>query len=317
MNTDDSLPTDSDLEDSSFQPQHSRTTFFKKKLLLLLLLFVGIGAVVAGYSWYQNQQPTAIDETVFQDAQGVIATVGEEQIFQSDLEQIIPLLPASENTQEQGLEVLVNHSIILQAAQEEGVIGIPSELFNKPYKNQSARFEFVDQVRQTIESNFSVIQGSVVSIYFLNESPGIIGYEAGREFAQQKINAIHQQVTNGEITMQQAGQMIAADAELERVDSAFRSNAYFEFSAGPDEGIVIDPDLDPAIRALDPGEVSSVLVGKGMDLSDWSPTSDVQVEVVDAMFMFAQVDKKETNLEYNSFDEWLEAKRMAYQVSYE
>lgn len=298
---------------------HSRPTSKNPALKYIALILVAI--LLAGLGWYYLQPRTMqlAEGDVFAEAQQVIAVVGEERIFASDLDQIRPLVPEFAE-EDHGMEMLVNHSVILQAAQADGLIEIPAELFDTPFKSQNLRLELVNQVKEDVESKLSRVRGSVVTIYFLNEYPGSIGYEAGREFARTKINAIHRQVINGEITMQQAGQLVANDPELERVDVMYKSNAYFEFDAGPDDQISSDPNLDPEIRSLSVGEVSQVLTGRGFDLTDWEDNlnnEDFIIEPQDAMFLFAQVSERTTDLEFNTFTDWLETKKAGYEIRYE
>lgn len=249
-----------------------------------------------------------------------IAVVGEETIYQEDLETESRNYIRTEEDNDVSsilMDKLINDSITLQAAAEEGYIELTSDVFNSPEKDYVQRASLVNRAKGEVEKNAAGISGSVVALWFYQDGrPGLIGYEKGEEIAIETITDLHEQVKNGEITMLEAGSLISDDDSLGQVDNSFQSNAFFQFtSVGPSESISYDPEFDEIIRGLNEEEITEVYIGKhtyiepiDVDLGNL----EQGVDQIDAVAMFGQVTK--INEGYTNFDEWLQAQKNNYET---
>jgi len=116
------------------------------------------------------------------------------------------------------------------------------------------------------------ISGEMFTIWFYNTDPPAIGVEFARQKALDIITNLHQRVVSGELTMKQAGDIIAGRTDLVAIDFAYNWNAYADFSyIHPDEKVINDPELDKKLWELEEGEISEVLLGKDFNGTEWYP----------------------------------------------
>jgi len=290
---------------------------------LRILAAIAILLIVAGTLYAVTNRNKSTASPLSTQNEVPVATVGAETIFQADIEQNKPLYPAAEDVEKLALNGLIRQSVIIQAAAEQGWIDIDEQTFNTPRKNQYERTQLVKEVENIFNENRSRVEGSLVAIYFLNEFPGPIGYEAGRQLAETKMRDIYSKLRSGSMTMQQAGVLISDDTELERVDIAYQSNAYLEFSIGTNQQVINDPAVNERILSLREGEMSEILTAKSLDLStiDFSSENHYaeieQLEPVDAFFLIAQVDKRVDGLNYESFEDWVAEQMENYSINHE
>jgi hypothetical protein len=242
------------------------------------------------------------------DQEKVIARVGDENIYQKDLDHEIASYPAipGVNVEKILLDKLVSDSIVLQAAKEDGLT-VDDSVFNSPDKNYAKRVEILKTIREEHAEN-APLQGSVISIWFFNTKPGAIGYEAGKELAFEKISAVHQQVKSGAITMEEAAYQIKNDSSLASVDPAYRSNAYFTFNSDGDEPITFDEGFNSVLASLKSGEISDVYLAKDKRLDTG--------ELIDALYMFAKVETSRSSDTASDFDDWVSEEKENYDVVY-
>lgn len=238
---------------------------------------------------------------------GVVAKVGEEYLYESDLSYELSYYPSDvdPNARETLINKMVRESIILQAADAEGVIELDKTVFNNAEKEYAKRLDMVQQAQERIEERSVSIKGEVISIWFSNMLPGPLGYEKGKDFAKQKITSLHESLVTGKVSFTQAANQVRNDTTLAQVDTSYRPNAYFNFEVGSDERITIDPDVDKEIRSLKEGEISTVLVGRDANAS----TGELQ----DALFMIARVTERNQS-DITSFDAWYMSKKNLYET---
>jgi len=238
-----------------------------------------------------------------------VADVGKEVIYQADLgteRAAYPIHDANADTLLQGK--LVEDSIILQAARDEGLITLDSTIFNSPAKSYAKRIEAVEQVKSAIEKKVAGIGGTVVNVWFLNDYVGPLGYSKAKEVAFQKITDVHEKVKNKQMTMVQAAEVLRQDKSLAQLDPQYLGNISYNFSVSPNEQISWEPAFDGVLWQLPVGGVSEIFVGKSRDLGQ-------NGVLVDAYYMFGQVTKKVSDGPA-SFQDWLQEKKNTYEVTY-
>lgn len=239
----------------------------------------------------------------------IIAKVGEEYIYQNDLNREITSYPPIKNMDVKKflLEKMASDSAILQGGQADGLIKLDSSTFNSPAKDYLKRIKLVQTVKEKVSSKSAGINGAIISIWFMNGKPGAVGYEKGRQIALEKITALHSAVKSGNMTMKQAGESIKKDTRLAQVDPSYKSNALSEFNNMPfNQQITFDPAFNKVIWQLREGEVSEVVTAKDRPLGNNDPAS-----AIDALYHFGQVTKKVSS-NIASFDNWLAEKQKLY-----
>lgn len=227
-----------------------------------------------------------------------LAKVGEERIFQTDVDYLKELYSGNPNevSQDQYLKKLAQDSAILQGAAAAGLVELDPEFYDTPEKNQLMRQKKLQDVRQAIDKSENTISGVVISIWFANETPPKIGYEQAKKVALEKISALHADVKSNKITIEQAGQRVQSDTSLADLDIVYDVNAIYKFSRSQGEQITLSTDFDEMLWKTPQGGVTDVYLAKA------TPTySDKEM---DALYMFGQIKTKKTNGSFTNFDDW-------------
>jgi hypothetical protein len=282
--------------------------------LLVILLTLNYFSIISLQNLFYpglsllNQSLRQIDGN--RDPEKIIAQVGNETIYQKDLDQELASypMPDQETARKVLLAKIVKDSVILQAAHAEGWIKLDESVFNSLKKDYMERTKLVNEVMKIFENRQASVKGNIISIWFNNIYPGPAGYVRGKEIAMEKITSLHARVKNKTITTHEAAQEIIRDRSLEQVDASYASNAILSFNAGPKETISFDPGFDDLIRNLSVGDVSDVYLAKDEDGRGGG--------MIDAVYMFAQITEKEENGLRQEFDEWYTRKERAYAVTY-
>lgn len=281
---------------------------------IVLIAVAGVVLLLIGALWWfftpfkvpTNTEQSVIAPSLVNDT--VLFTVGTEDIFAEDLKQELSLFPESMHAEiEQGIkERLITESIILQAGAQAGYIQLSAQVFDSPYKDRTQRRQLLEQVKTAVNDKAAYRKGGIAAIFFLNFKPGPIGYEAGKQLALEKITALHQQVKNGTITIEQAGEAIKNDSSLRQVDSAYKSNAYSEFDTRTNQKITFDEAFNQALATAKEGEVTEIFTGQDIEGENYG-------DLKDAMYQFGQVTEIQPG-EATSFDAWLAEVRENYAV---
>jgi len=221
-----------------------------------------------------------------EDSAAIVATVGEERIFQKDVDSELLFYPPQYNpdVRKSLIEKISSDSNLLQKAAGEGVISLDETVYNSPDKDYQKRLSLVKEVKGIFDSRLSRLSGTIVSIWFYNEKIGPLGYQKSKEMAYGKIDALQRNVKKGTITMEEAIDIIKQDSELEQIDTSYESNASFRFDVREGEKISLDPGFDSNIWKLPEGEISDVYLVKD--------TPNVNSPPIDAVFMFAKIEDK-------------------------
>lgn len=238
-----------------------------------------------------------------------IAKVGSETLYKKDLDYQITTYPGApgQNQEIIAFERLVEESIILQGGQKNNLVNLDPSVFNSLSKDYAKRSSLRNQVKLSIEKGSNTLTAGVVSVWFLNNKVGPLGYEQSRKIANEKINQVYNQVKNGSLTIKQAGERIAADSSLSQIDPSYKSNAYFAFTATKDENPTFSKELNDEVWQLPAKSVTPIFT---VQSEDW----DKNRQMVDAYFSFAQVIEKKPNGKFISFESWLKDQKQTYEV---
>lgn len=235
--------------------------------------------------------------------------VGEETLYQSDLDFEKSAYPTAVTADVEAAlsEKIQEDSIILQESAKKGLIVLDASIYNDPDKDYQKRLDQVAVAKTGLFANeLTAKQGEGVAIWFMNTVPAPMGYEAGKKLALEKITALHQQVVAGEMTMKDAGEQIASDTSLERVDPAYKSNAYFSFVVVPEKQVVFDKAADAIIRATEPGAVTDILTL--VDRAENDPA------LKDAVYMFAKI-APDQGADPALLTHWLDTLKSTYAIT--
>lgn len=246
-------------------------------------------------------------------APGVVATVGEEYIYQSDLDDIMSVYPPAMRNSSEGrkaaLQKLIDDSITLQAGAADRIITLADTFYNSSQKDRTLRNQQIDRVRTVVESNTGSISGAVFSIWFFNNGePGRAGYEQGKQIASQKITQYRQMMISERLSPDALADRMKADTSLEALDFIYKQNVIFTFEdVGAADSITFDETFNQQIRKLKPNQVGNVYLAKAPGLDG---------KQRDAVYMFAYVTENEAaDQKYGSMEEWLQLKRTSYEVT--
>ena len=239
--------------------------------------------------------------------QGAIAKVGEEYLYESDLNYELTYYPANDPEGARDILTLkmIEDSIILQGAQADGMIRLDPTIYNSKTKDYSKRIDAVAQLKDQLDQKSTALEGTVISIWFNNMGAGNAGYEKGKQSALAEITRLQKDIKDKKISMEQAGFQIKNNTTLAAVDSSYRANAIFSFSVSDNQKITYSPDIDKQIYLLNQGDTSAVLTGKDLD--------PVTNQMIDSVYMVAQISKRATTT-VTSYYKWLEQKTKAYAV---
>ncbi|MEO0087860.1 MAG: hypothetical protein ABIK90_07285 [candidate division WOR-3 bacterium] len=165
------------------------------------------------------------------------------------------------NNWEKIASILTEEAILINEGIKEGIIP-SSENYIYPPNVNKARDYFETE-------GTTYISGEVISIWFYNMNPPKMGVETAKKKVYPIINNLRERIINNEITMKQAGEIIAQTEELKEIDPAYKTNAYTNFSyIKPDQQIFNDPHLNQIIWNLNEEELSKILIGKDFSLSN-------------------------------------------------
>ena len=245
-----------------------------------------------------------------------IAQVGKETLYGSDFNYELAVFFPKEakksalkkEIKDRVLEKLIEKSIVLQSAEERGLIELTEEAFNNPYKDfvlrnglyEEAKAKLTDEVVERIS-----VAG--IFMFFYNQKIPAMGLEKAKELTRAKMETLYEDLLAGKITLQEAAKKISEDKSLAEIDPIYYANAYAEFidrnRASPIGGAVNQKNND-LIWELERGEFSPILLGL-------EPGNEPQPnEAYWAIFQI--LDKKEG--EAGTFWEWIEKEKEHYEI---
>jgi hypothetical protein len=239
-----------------------------------------------------------------------IAKVGDEYIFQTDLDVELANYPGTKDevTRKQLLTKLVNDSIAIQAAGAEKILAINPAVFNTPGKDYGKRIADLKAIKSLVNKKTDHLSGTIVNVWFNNYEPAKIGLEAGKKLAFERISALQKRVAGKEITIEEAGNIIRRDPSYADLDVGYKVNASFQFSQNKGGKITFNPDFDQNLWRLNSGGVSDVYLG--------SIVSGFTNKSEEAFYAFGQVTEKVDNGNSVDYEKWLKGREGKYEVTY-
>jgi hypothetical protein len=310
--TEEESHTPETSEPLSFRPENRIKSFLppKRFLMAFILAIMALGFLTLSSQKPNIKEPIPIPAANTQKPDGAIAKIGQEFIYQQDLDFEIAHYPQGNNEEVKKflLTKIATDSAILQGAQKEKLITLDSTTYNSSEKDYTKRIKLVETAKRMVSEKSNGIKGTVVAIWFFNNKEGSLGYEKGKQFAFDKISKIHDEVKSGALTIEQTGEKIKNDSSLIKVDTAYKTNAYFNFDVQKGQTITFVPEFDALLWKSKPGEVTEVYLA--------SDKSMISGETREALYMFGQVSEAKTNNKINSLDEWINQQIKAYEVKY-
>lgn len=303
--------------------------YIKWGLLLTIAILINI---VLGYVIYKAYKATKLPQTGEEDAElaemnsqlenieGVdeiekIARVGKEYLFTTDLEYYayLHMKEVGEINREEVISELITYSVMLQLGEDEGWIELTQETFNNPFKDNNARDELIDEVREAYDENYkSGTYVEFVSVWFNNAGLGPYaeehGVEAAKSLAKQKIDAVYAQVVDEGKSIEEAAQLLINDESLAELDINYKGNAYellelqYEIVQNSESAALRESMYNFLLSAQE-GDISEIFLEKQSDLDKNS---------FDAYYTFYRLKSRRQN--YDWVYEWAEAKKSDFTI---
>lgn len=280
------------------------------KIIILVLILI----VLSGAAYFSKDKLFKRDYTSKQPTD-IIAMVGEEKIYKSDIElgaQYYPQIATdSANTNNSLIvEQLIEDSLILQAAREKNIASLSAEIFNSPNKVYPKRITTVIQSKKALSENLEpYLAGEYAAIFYDNRPNGknAATIAKDKQIAFDKMSKLYEQVKNKQLTVKQASEAIKNDTSLKVVDEVYKRNAFGEFRVTQDD---INPtfvkEFNLAVASLQPGDLTPLILGKDRDLQT--------KQEYDAIYIFGTITQREDSKQ-NTRD-YLNQLRSKYNVTY-
>jgi hypothetical protein len=285
-----------------------------KRALLGTFFAVTVVAGSVGLVAYRNKSFIPFFKASEFDQKGigekVIVKVGEESLYQKDLDYELSLHPQKDDpkTKDVILQKMINDSIILQGAKSENVVPVTSDIFNSASKDYDKRITTISAIKKAVAAKSEHTKGTVISIWFRNNDyVGPLGLEKSKKIAQDKMTTLHDRIVAGEITIEEAGELIKKDTTLAQIDKAWTNNALFHFDVVGDQRISFSTQFDAILRDLKPGEISDVYLARNVDTD---PNKRYE-----ALYYVGQVTEKTNTGNLSGFDSWLSSKKKLYGIT--
>lgn len=279
--------------------------FFKAHKKLAIGGLVGLVGIIAVGVWFVINKDDQ-EKLAFPPDQ-VVEQVGNETIYGADVNFVIEdRFRKSMNSTESNDELkpkarqqASDESVILQGGLKDGIIK-ESDLvgvFNSKDNDQQKRKELIDKVVQSVINSTPTADIEMITVWYYNFFPPQLPVDEAREYAFELISTLRRDVVSKKITLKQAGEKIAADKTMPKIDASYKGNAYFLFLAKRvDKNLAFDNEkIDQYIRSAQDGSISEVI--------DTGPR-DV-VEGSEAYFVVVKVSNKK-NFGKENYPDWFE-----------
>ena len=246
----------------------------------------------------------------------VIAVVGRETLYGRDLNYELSIYfpkayksdePVPDDIKQKALEQIIENSLLLQTAADEGLIALNEKVFNNLNKEYRARNILVNSIEEKANQKLvNWVKGELISIWFKNIYEPKMGLEAARQITRAKMDGIYSRFKSGNLTsLEQAAEEIKNDPALALIDPSYQGNAYIAFEIEQGEEFFIDPKIQEVAFKLPVNQLSEILVGQ-----DQSPGG----EFYDCNFIVMRVEEQEMK-GFESFEDWFNQKKENYEVT--
>lgn len=189
-------------------------------------------------------------------------------------------------------EQVVRDSVIIQAGVNEDLITEPENMMDQPFKDHMERLTLAQTVKETLP--VGSVDVEVVTAWFFNSVEPEMGVDVASEYARELLSSLHERVSGGDITMQDAGEALRQDAVMQVIDGGLEGNSYQHFVINLGEQRYFDASVQDTIFSLQEGEISDVKLGQDLNASD---------QWYDAFYYFAYMRERSAGV--ISFDEWV------------
>lgn len=267
----------------------------KQKIIAVAMLLLVFGI----FAWFMMRSVSTSD---------TIATVGSTKLPKSYLDLELSYYPATPTAEiEKALvDKVINDQITLEEGKKDGYITDFPNGATLSKEDYLKRTQLVEEVKQKINSSGNMVTGKLISVWFYNNIyVGPKGFEESKRIAYAKIKPLYDQVQNGSITVEQAGEQIAGDASLIEIDKAYKGNALVDFTFYKGGTGTFWPEFNDIIWETEEGQITPLYLGAGA-MRDGKPSEE--------LYIFARIDKKSTNPDFNDYKEWIEKKKSASTV---
>jgi len=196
--------------------------------------------------------------------------IGNDSFSQEDLEYLASIYQPNKNLSELTVDekeyledLALERSLVIQEAQKREVVSVDETLFapNKDWNDYNRTYE---EAKQAIIAQEEQITVAGIFIYFYNQFPPEMGVERAKELARKKMEELRERLIKGEISLKQAGEIIANDTSLAEIDPIYDANAYSEFNKrNKTRQIVggITSQDNNLLWSLDVGDYSPIILG--------------------------------------------------------
>ncbi len=204
----------------------------------------------------------------------VAAKVGEESIYNKDLNyavysryysELIKPSTSAANLKYKVLSELIDDSILLQASQLYpqifGTVNLNQSIFDNIDKDYQQRENTLEKLKDSFNNKLEEkISGGRISIWYHNVNPPTkYTIDEARTIAQNKIQAIYQNLISGKITFSEAGNQIKNDGSLADLDPNYKGNAVYLFdNVSPDTIAFPSQQIKDTVLHLKPGQISTI-----------------------------------------------------------
>lgn len=287
--SDDQLSENSELD-------HWYTPTRKKLIILGISVLVILGGLILFFFTRSNNLLSSQDT--------VIATVANNPVYQSYVNNEGTFYPGpkTEQVEKTLKQKVIDDEITLIAAKKQGLI---KDFNNNPSLNSEEYQRRTDQVltvKKQINDSANSISGTVVSIWMYNNNYiGPQGLEKSKEIAYNKIKPLYDKVAHGQITIKEAGQLIASDTSLKEIDPVWQVNALADFTKYKGKPLSFWPEFDEMMWNTPKGHITPLYLGTGRH--------NHKPEQQPELYIFAKIDKRITDKTYNTYDDWLQQQK--------
>lgn len=292
----------------------------KTQLLPIIGILLVIGIGISSFLLLNSKQPQApqpkpkIQQQTYnfesyKDNQ-VIATVSEEKIYGKDFHYIVETVylgsldnkgKAKEEIAQDIVNYLIDQSVLLQEGASQGWVTLTDNIFNNLDKDQDQRLTEVEKIKKFVEAKEKVVTFSLISIWCQNVEPPEIPLVEARTLAQEKINSLHQKILDGEISLEQAGEIIKNDTALIKLDKNYKNNAYQRYENYKLADISSRADSSEFFAQLN-DQLEKLGVGRTSKVIHIMPQLTSEEVLREEYFFIVNLEKQSGDL---SFEQWL------------
>lgn len=297
---------------------------FRYKNIKIIILILSSIVVIFVFIWIlkwrinnspkiNKQQNAKQNESYVLDkekSEKIIAQVSGDNIYDfqvNDTKNQIGKL--SENTI---LESLQKDSLLLQTAQKEGLIKLPSGFFNAEYKKKSSYQEeknsYLNQIEKEYEKKAAKITGHFITVFFYNQKMPTLPFEEADKTALDIIEEARNKVVSKEWTPETAILELSKNKKISLLDFNYLFNTGIGFKDSIVYQVISQQSVTGVIKQIPDGKgffVSEVYRFPG-EKTKYDRAFFEKNPNVNGYYMFLVITNK-TDGYYESFNDWKES----------